>query len=297
MRQLKIGYFADGIWAHNAFKKIISDSRFSVKFIVPRYDSSDSVLFNFSKEYNIPYIKTQNINSREFINQIKIYNIDIFVSMSFNQIFKKELLNFPKYKTINCHAGKLPFYRGRNVLNWVLINNEDEFGITVHFVDEGIDTGDIILQKTYPISMNDDYSTILNKAYDECPNVLFEALEKIFNNDVNLVKQDDIHGVGFYCAQRKPGDEIIDWNQNSLDVFNFIRALNHPDLGAVSYINKEKVVIYKSELISDAPKYKGIPGSVVMINKDNFVVKTLDATLKITNFKSDKKIKIGDRFC
>ncbi|HEC1809654.1 TPA: methionyl-tRNA formyltransferase, partial [Campylobacter lari] len=221
----------------------------------------------------------------------------IFVSMSFNQIFKKELLNFPKYKTINCHAGKLPFYRGRNVLNWVLINNEDEFGITVHFVDEGIDTGDIILQKTYPISMNDDYSTILNKAYDECPNVLFEALEKIFNNDVNLVKQDDIHGVGFYCAQRKPGDEIIDWNQNSLDVFNFIRALNHPDLGAVSYINKEKVVIYKSELISDAPKYKGIPGSVVMINKDNFVVKTLDATLKITNFKSDKKIKIGDRFC
>jgi methionyl-tRNA formyltransferase len=65
--------------------------------------------------------------------------------MSFNQIFKSEIINLPRLKTINCHAGKLPFYRSRNILNWVLINDEKEFGITVHYVDEGIDTGDIIL--------------------------------------------------------------------------------------------------------------------------------------------------------
>ena len=60
--------------------------------------------------------------------------------------------NMPPLKTINCHAGKLPFYRGRNILNWVLINDEREFGITVHYVDEGIDTGDIILQRVFPIT-------------------------------------------------------------------------------------------------------------------------------------------------
>ena len=67
----------------------------------------------------------------------------------------------PALGTINCHAGKLPFYRGRNVLNWAIINGESEFGITVHFIDDGIDTGDIIKQKTYPISLNDDYKSIL----------------------------------------------------------------------------------------------------------------------------------------
>ena len=64
---------------------------------------------------------------------------------------------------------KLPFYKGRNILNWVLINDEKEFGITVHYVDEGIDTGDIILQETFPIIDSDDYSTLLDKAYEECP--------------------------------------------------------------------------------------------------------------------------------
>ena len=62
-----------------------------------------------------------------FFNLVKKYNCDIFISMSFNQIFKKKIINLPRYKTINCHAGNLPFYRGRNILNWVLINDEKIF--------------------------------------------------------------------------------------------------------------------------------------------------------------------------
>ena len=77
--------------------------------------------------------------------------------MSFDQIFKEEIINIPPLKIINCHAGKLPFYRGRNILNWALINDEKEFGITVHYVDFGIDTGDSILQKNYEITDDDDY--------------------------------------------------------------------------------------------------------------------------------------------
>ena len=88
--------------------------------------------------------------------------------MSFNQIFKKEIINLPLLKTINCHAGKLPFYRGRNILNWVLINDEKEFGVTVHYMDEGIDTGDIIMQDSFSISGLDDYSTLLLRSYEAC---------------------------------------------------------------------------------------------------------------------------------
>ena len=84
-------------------------------------------------------------------------------------------MSLPKLKTINCHAGKLPFYRGRDILNWVLINDEKEFGITVHYMDEGIDTGDIILQRTFPITDEDSYKTLLERSYDECANILYNT--------------------------------------------------------------------------------------------------------------------------
>ena len=89
--------------------------------------------------------------------------------MSFNQIFDKELINIPPLGTINCHASKLPFYIGRINLNWILINDEKEFGITLHYLD----TGDIILQKTYSISDHDNYKTLLGLSFKECPVVLY----------------------------------------------------------------------------------------------------------------------------
>ena len=102
-----------------------------------KINSEDKILKDYAKQNNIDYLKHKNVNSKEFISNIAKYNCDLFVSMSFNQIFKTQIINLPKYKAINCHAGKLPFYRGRNVLNWALINDEKEFGITVHFIDEG----------------------------------------------------------------------------------------------------------------------------------------------------------------
>src|SRR5690606_11568598 len=115
--------------------------------------------------------------------------------------------------TINCHAGKLPYYRGRNILNWVLINDENEFGITVHYIDDGIDTGDLILQETFPITDNDNYKTLLEVAYVECGNLLYKAINKIQEGNVKPVSQSTIHSVGFYCGIRRQGDEIINWNQ------------------------------------------------------------------------------------
>ena len=142
----RIGYFADGIWAYRAFKLLIRDISLGIEFICARYDSDDETLKQYAHKYDIDYLKHPDVNSKDFSRLLKRYNCDLFVSMSFDQIFKAHIINMPRHKIINCHAGKLPFYRGRNVLNWVLINDEKEFGITVHYIDEGIDTGDIILQ-------------------------------------------------------------------------------------------------------------------------------------------------------
>lgn len=173
---IRIGYFADGPWSHAAFEKVKADRRFNIVFICVRNDSHDEKHKNYCQQYNIPHLKNANVNSEEFISQLKSYTVDLFVSMFFNQIFKKELINIPRLKTINCHAGKLPIYRGRNILNWGLINDEKEYGVAVHFVDEGIDTGDIILQRTYPITGKDTYQTLLAQALNACADVLFEAM-------------------------------------------------------------------------------------------------------------------------
>lgn len=177
--KLKIGYFADGPWSHEAFRFLAEDTSIWIQFIIPRFDTTDNTLKKFSEKYKIDYFTVQNINSQEFLNKIEKYKCDLFVSMSFNQIFKKAIIVMPPLKTINCHDGKLPFYRGRNILNWVLINDEKEFGITVHYENEGVDRGDIILQRCYAITEEDDYRTLLSSAEVNCTKDLYDAIKLI----------------------------------------------------------------------------------------------------------------------
>ena len=109
---MKIGYFADGPWSHRAFELLIEESDINIGFICVRFDTKDEILKKYCAKYKIDYLKHQNINDKDFLDKIVSYNCDLFVSMSFNQIFKKTIINLPKLGTINCHAGKLPFYRG-----------------------------------------------------------------------------------------------------------------------------------------------------------------------------------------
>jgi len=296
MEKIKIGYFADGRWAHEAFKILIQDKSIEIKFICVRYDTTDTVLKEFAEQYHLGYLKNKNINSDEFLETVSKYDCDLFVSMSFNQIFKKRIMHLPKMKTINCHAGKLPFYRGRNILNWALINDEKEFGITVHYMDEGIDTGDIILQRTYPITDQDDYSTLLETAYIECAKILYDAIKLMQSNKQVPKKQIEIHPVGFYCGKRKPGDEKLNWNQTSREVFNFVRAICKPGPGARCILNDEEMIVNRVGLIAGAPIYTGIPGQIVGFSNDHVIVKTLDSTVEITEYDYPKRIRIGDRF-
>jgi methionyl-tRNA formyltransferase len=296
MKKLRIGYFADGPWSHEAFNKIIQDTSFEIAFIVPRSDTQDTTLLEFAKKFAIDYLHPEKINSAEFLQKAQSYNCDLFVSMSFNQIFKAELLKLTPLGAINCHAGKLPFYRGRNILNWALINDEKEFGITVHFIDEGIDTGDIILQRAYPISDSDNYNSLLLVAYAACASVLYDALKLVQSNTVHAIKQTDIHPVGLYCGRRGAGDERINWNQTSRELFNFIRAICSPGPRASTTLNGIEVTINSSRMVDNAPIYKGKPGQILLKTDQGYLVKSSDSFLEILELESTTKIKIGEVF-
>ena len=217
--------------------------------------------------------------------------------MSFNQIFRTKAINFPPLKTINCHAGKLPFYRGRNILNWALINDEKEFGITVHYVDEGIDTGDIILQKCYQITDEDDYGTLLERAYVGCADVLYEAIKLIQAGTVTRIQQDTIDKIGMYCGMRGQGDEVINWNQTSREIFNFVRAVAKPGPMARSILNGQEIKINRVKEIAGARSYINTPGQILGKNREDggFFVKTKDTFVEVVEYEYDGKIKIGSR--
>lgn len=290
-----VGYFADGPWAHRAFERLIQDETITIAFICVRYDKRDSVLYELGKKYRIEVLASPNINSRDFIHKIEKYQADLFVSMSFNQILKKEMINLPRLKTINCHAGKLPFYRGRNILNWALINDEKEFGITVHYVDEGIDTGDIILQRVYPITDEDNYKSLLERAYTGCADILYEAVKMVQSEEVHPIKQDTINKVGMYCGIRQAGDEVINWNSTSREIFNFVRALCEPGPMAMSMLNGEPIQINCARMVEGARTYINIPGQIIGKTENGFYVKTGDSFIEVMDYRYSGRIRVGDR--
>lgn len=296
MKKLKIGFFGDGVWAHNSLRMLLSDKASEVMFVCIRFASPDLQLKSIAESGNIPVISSENINSFEFLSLLKKFECDIYVSMSFNQIFTESLFKAPPLGAINCHAGKLPFYRGRNVLNWALINDEKSFGITVHYIDSGIDTGDIISQAAYPINDSDTYKTLLEVAHKECAVVLMEALDKIRLANFSPIKQDQIHPLGFYCSMRKLGDERINWRLSSREIFNFIRAISSPGPNARTTLREAEVQIISASLIAGAINFKGIPGAILHVGNDEFDVKTGDSHIRVLKWCGVNSLRIGDRF-
>ncbi|OOE32065.1 formyl transferase [Salinivibrio kushneri] len=279
---MRIGYFADGPWSHRAIELIAETDDLDIVFIVPRYETQDPMLRDWADKLGVPFIPVENVNTNEFLSVMDDYKPDLLVSMSFNQILKKSIIDYAPLGFINCHAGALPFYRGRNPLNWALINGDSSFGITVHYVDEGIDTGDIIEQRLYPITRKDNYGTLLNKAIIECANVLYSAIIRISKNAVNVIKQKDIHPVGSYFGIRKFGDEIIDFNWSAERIYNFVRAISYPGPRARFFFNNEEYAVESSELIPEAPHYIATVGEVVGRDARGVIVKVGDSTIQLT---------------
>lgn len=279
---MRIGYFGDGRWAHRAFEGISNSRKLEAAYVVARHNAPDPVLREYAQDLEIPFFSPPDVNDTSFLEELGSHAPDVNVSMSYDQILQTDAIELAPKGFINCHAGALPFYRGRNVLNWVLINGEDRFGVTVHYIDESIDTGDIITQRFEVITPKDDYQSLLDKAVDLCADALLDALHDLRQGTVSTRSQEDIHPVGFYCSGRGEGDEWIDWSWPTERICDLIRAISPPGPGARTTLNGEPLVMLEAEKIPKAPQYMDRPGTVVGREEDGIAVKTGDTTLKVT---------------
>lgn len=287
-------YFGDGLWATLCLERLLQDGHRALA-IVERTAPSDSTLREFAEQSDITVRRPQRVNDPDFVAWIQSLEPRLNISMSYDQILRKAIIESAPLGFINCHAGKLPYYRGRNVINWAIINNEPEVGLTIHYMDEGIDTGDIILQRVLPIEWEDTYETVLEKVRGAFPGLLSEAVGAIANNQVCRRKQ--AHLAGTYFPGRIPGDEWIDWSETSLNIYNKIRAITRPGPGARTRVQNRILTIWRAIYNPNWPKYLATPGTVVGVLREKGVqIKTGDSTIVLERVQFEDEPEQVPRF-
>jgi methionyl-tRNA formyltransferase len=276
---LRILLFGDGEWATRTLVRLHTAERRQVVCVVSRLEPSDSSLVQVARELSIPVLSPARVNDPEFVEQAGLFSPDLNLSISYNQILAKQMRELAPLGFVNFHAGKLPFYRGRNVINWALINGEKEVGLTAHFVDEGIDTGDIILQHTLPVGWTDNYGDVLGRIVDHFPEFVMQTVDRLETGDYQRQSQDVSQGT--YFGGRQAGDEWLDWNDSSVNLHNKVRAISRPGPGARTTLRDEPVIIWRAFYDPSSPKYLATPGQVVGRTDEGVLVKTGDSTLLV----------------
>ena len=273
---MRILLFGDGAWARNSLARLW-ELRHSVVGVVLRTHPSGTELEKAAQELGIRLFQPSNVNDPEFHLQVQRLDAELGLSIAYNQIFRPPLFTSFSRGIVNFHAGKLPFYRGRNVINWAIINGEKEVGLTAHFVDEGIDTGRILLQRTFPIAWTDGYGDVLSKVVMEFPDFVELTLARLTCSAANTDSQTLEEGT--YFPGRGPDDEWLNWADTSLHLHNKIRAITRPAPGARTVLGNSEVRIWRAFYDPSWPNYLATPGVVVGRCADGVRVKTGDSTL------------------
>jgi methionyl-tRNA formyltransferase len=252
--------------------------------------------------HHLPVLQPVKVRDAQFIAQIKELSPDLIVVVAFGQILPRALLDIPSYGCVNVHASLLPFYRGAAPINWVLINGETETGVTIMLLDEGMDTGDMLLQEKLPIVTTDTVATLHDKLAQSGARLLGKAVEDLGRTGWTRIPQD--HAKATYAPLLKKEDGLISWHKSAREIYNQIRGMN-PWPGCFTYFNGRLFKVFNAEFGDQ--KAKDLPGSITEISENGIVVATGTGTLllkeiqiegkkrlPVEEFLKGKAIKAGD---
>lgn len=259
-----------------------------------KYNSDYRDLRPLCQKYNVEVVGIKNINDEENIKIIKEINPDFIFVIGISQLIKKEIIDIPKFGCIGLHPSLLPKNRGRAVLPWTILNEEKETGLTVFKIDEGTDSGDILVQEKIKISEREDSNTLYQKILLAIKKVIEENIENILTQGITYKKQ--LEEEATYCAIRTMEDGEIDWNKSAKDIDKLIRATTKPYPGAYTYHKGEKLIIWTSEIV-EKDNWSALPGQRVEILKGQGVkVKTGNGILLIKDIEYKGQQLKADNF-
>jgi methionyl-tRNA formyltransferase len=209
-----------------------------------------------AEKHGIPVFQPQKIKTEEFFNELKKFSPDLICVAAYGKILPKNILELPPYGCINVHASLLPKYRGAAPINWAIIRGEKVTGITTMKMDEGMDTGDMLLKREIPIDDEDTGETLSEKLSHVGALLLIETIRLLKEGKLTPIPQD--HSQATYAPMLKKEDGNIEWKKPAEDIRNLIRG-TLPWPGAYTTLDGKLLKIYKARVSEGSGK----PGEVI----------------------------------
>ena len=254
--------------------------------------------YAISKKLNI--LQPEKVRkNEEFIRHIESMKPEYICVVAYGKILPKELIEIPTKGSINVHGSLLPKYRGAAPIQWAVLNGDKETGITTMYMDEGMDTGDMILKETVQIGENETTGELWERLAKVGGKLLVETIKQIEEGTAPRIKQEGNFSMAPMLSKEMAK---INWeNTNTVQIKNLVRGLN-PMMGAYTIINNKKIKIWKAEIadinleiLKDANNYK--PGEIVYANeKYGLFIKTKDGVLSVLELQPEnsKRMAFGD---
>ena len=228
---------------------------------------------------NIPVLQPEKLRAPEAVAELAQYKPDLIVTAAYGQILPKAVLDLPQHKCINVHGSLLPKYRGGAPIQRSIINGETETGVTIMYMAEGLDTGDMLSKVVLPITDEDTAGTIFEKLSGLGATLLLETLPKLIAGELTAIPQN--HDEATYAPNLTRDDEKINWHNTARAIFNQVRGLN-PMAGCFTYLNGEVFKVWQSSVLNDKAPTDYVPGQIISATTDGIVVQTGAGQLLLT---------------
>jgi methionyl-tRNA formyltransferase len=235
----------------------------------------------FAKQQGIKILQPTNMKDPDFLNELSGIKPDLIVVVAYGKILPHQILKLPPLGCINVHASLLPKYRGSAPIQWAIIHGEEKTGVTTMLMDEGLDTGDILLQEETEIADEDNAETLGKKLSEIGASLLMKTIKGIKDGALKPVPQG---GIPSHAPPLRKEDGKIDWSKTAKEIFNFVRGV-YPWPCAYCHFNKERIKIIKVKILEGS----GIPRRIERAAKEELVIGTDKGLISIIELQPEGK--------
>ena len=261
-----------------------------------------SAVKQYALEHGLPVLQPEKMKDEAFVNQLRSYNANLQVVVAFRML-PEVVWGMPEYGTFNVHAALLPQYRGAAPINWAIINGETQTGVTPFFLDHDIDTGMIIMQKTFDIADNYNVEDVYNGLMHLGAEICIETIEKIIENNGHpeAMPQDKLITAGqqLHNAPKIFKDTCrIDWEKPATDIYNFIRGLSpYPGTWTTLVDSQGKETVMKIYSAAKTSEKADLPAGSMLMEKKQLFISAADGEMleiKELQLAGKKRMKAQD---
>lgn len=300
---MRIVFWGHGERSQVCLQRIIADG-FNIAAVIAQSDEKPRgrfpTLVEQAQSANITHRIISNPKDPAAIEWLRGLSADLFVLGGYAKIIPPAVVAIPPMGIINLHGGKIPHYRGTAPIPWQIINGETELGLTILYADEGIDTGAVLMERTYSLTAEEGATEAVEQTYRHFPEMLSIVLAGLRDGTLKGRPQDLSEGA--YYTKRNPEDGAIDPRLMTAEyIFNLIRALRPPYPGAFVWRGAEKIILHRAQLLPE--RIHGVPGTIPLRRPNGVVLIAQDRGLLLTEVRtaSDEILpagaifKVGDR--